>query len=102
MIARVVVLGHEALNVRLWFTGQVIVIQQDLIFHGTTPALNPALGLWMVGLASGVGLFERRGLILCFNVSHIIIFRRGLQFQSLIFAFQVYRLQFRQFFFHLA
>src|SRR5271168_651579 len=58
MKALVVTPGVVAINelgvARFQLTGQVVVLEQDLVLHGAVVALDLALGHRVIGLASGV------------------------------------------------
>ena len=44
MITPVVVLGHEMIDGQFELPWQIVIVQQDLIFHRAVPALDLALG----------------------------------------------------------
>ncbi len=54
MIAFMVVVIDERLNLVFQLTREVVVLQQDSILQGSMPSFDLALGLGMVRLASGV------------------------------------------------
>ena len=53
MVAVVVVVLDEAPNLRFEITGQVIVLQQYPVLERLMPPLDLALGLGMIGCATG-------------------------------------------------
>ena len=54
VVARVVVIGDESLDLGLEIARQVVVFQQDAVFEGLVPALDLALGHRMIGRAADV------------------------------------------------
>ena len=49
-----VVVVNELGEARFQLTGQVVVLEQDLVLHGAVVALDLALGRRVIGLAPGV------------------------------------------------
>ena len=61
MVAVVIVVVDEAIDVRFEIAWEVVVIQQDAVLQRLMPALDLALGLGMVGRPTHVphaGVFE--------------------------------------------
>ena len=54
VIAAVVVVGHEGLDLVSQIAGQIVVLQQDAVLQGLVPALDFALGHRVVGSAADV------------------------------------------------
>ena len=54
VIAAVVVVGDECLDLRLEVARQIVVLQQDAVLQGLMPSLDLALGLGMIGRATNV------------------------------------------------
>ena len=52
MIAPVVILLDECLNIGLKRAWQIVIFQQDAVLHGLVPAFDLALGLGMGGRAA--------------------------------------------------
>ena len=52
MVAAVVVVVDEGLDLGLELAGQVVVLEQDAVLQGLVPALDLALGLGMAGRAA--------------------------------------------------
>src|SRR5215813_14477410 len=51
VVAAVVIVVDKGGNLSFEITGQEIVFQQDAVFEGLVPALNLALGHWVIGCA---------------------------------------------------
>ena len=49
VVAAVIVVLDEAVDVGFEITGEVVVFEQDAVLQSLMPALNLALGLWMMG-----------------------------------------------------
>src|ERR1700704_28128 len=54
VIAAVVVVVDEGRDLGFEIAGQEVVFQQDAVFEGLVPALDLALGHWMIGRAAQV------------------------------------------------
>ena len=48
MISIVIVIAHEAMELLFQLARQVIVIEQDLVFHRAMPAFDLPLCLWVI------------------------------------------------------
>ena len=49
MITLMVVMIHKGFDVSFKITGQEVIFEQDAVFQGLMPALDLALGLWVIG-----------------------------------------------------
>ena len=66
VIAPVIVVIDEAIDVGFEIAGQVVVLKQDAVLQGLMPALDLALGLRMVGRPTDVmhaGILEPLGQV---------------------------------------
>ena len=54
MVAAVIVVLDEAIDVGLEIAGQIVVLEQDAVLERLMPALDLALGLGMIGRAADV------------------------------------------------
>ncbi len=54
VIALVIVVRDEGLDLGFEVARQIVVLQQDPVFQGLMPALDLALGLWVIGGAANV------------------------------------------------
>ena len=52
MIALMIVVADERIDLRFEVTGQEVVFQQDAVLQRLMPAFDLALGLWMVRRAA--------------------------------------------------
>ena len=57
VIAGMVVMRHEGRDLAFEVAGQVIVLKQDAVLEGLMPALDLALGLWVIRGAADVFYF---------------------------------------------
>ena len=57
MVAPFIVVGHERTDLPFKVTRQVIMFQENTIFHGTVPAFDFALGDRMIRLPTDVAKF---------------------------------------------
>ena len=55
VVAVMVVMVDERLDLRFQITGQIVVFQQDAVLERLVPTLDLALGLWMIGRTANVG-----------------------------------------------
>jgi hypothetical protein len=54
MVAFVIVITNKSLKMFMELTGQIIVVQYDLVLHRSMPSFNLFLSLWVVRPPSGM------------------------------------------------
>jgi len=52
VVALVIVIVDEGLDLPLQVAGQEVMLKQDAVLHGLVPSFDLALGLWVIGCAT--------------------------------------------------